>query len=96
MGCVLQRAKHSSQKHRNTVGYSPNIKLSICLKLISALERMWKGYRLSNELTSDNVSTVNETLRVTLNENASNFESFNGDKHHVPDAFYEKNSQFFS
>ena len=57
---------------------------------------MWKGYRLSNELTSDNVSTVNETLRVTLNENASNFESFNGDKHHVPDAFYEKNSQFFS
>ena len=41
-------------------------------------------------------STVNETLRVTLNENASNFESFNGDKHHIPDAVYEINSQFFS
>ena len=32
--------------------------------------------------------TVNRTLRVMLNEYASNFESLNGDKHHVPDAFF--------
>ena len=29
------------------------------------------------------------TLRVTLNEYASNFEPRNGDKRNVPDAFFE-------
>ena len=32
---------------------------------------------------------------MTLNEYASNFESLNGNKHHVPDTFFEIVSQFF-
>ena len=38
---------------------------------------------------------MNRTLRVTLNEYASNFESLDWDKHHVSDAFFEIVSQLF-
>ena len=38
---------------------------------------------------------MNTTLRVTLNEHTSNFESLDGEKHPVPDAFFETYSQFF-
>ena len=39
--------------------------------------------------------TVNRTLRVTLNEYASYFESLDWCKHHVSDAFFEIVSQLF-
>ena len=56
---------------------------------------MWKGYRTSSELTSVTSRIVSRTLRVTLNEYASNFESLDWDKHHFPDAFFEIISQFY-
>ena len=40
-------------------------------------------------------TTFGTGLRVTLNEDASYFESLDWDKHHVSDAFFEIVSQFF-
>ena len=34
--------------------------LSICLELISALGQIWKGYRVSSQLTSDNISNCEQ------------------------------------
>ena len=49
----------------------------------------------SSELISVTSRTVSKTLRGTLNEYASNFESLDWDKHHVPEAFFEIISQFY-